>query len=209
VNPPTAPAGFLRARPWSAVDLVSLDFEATGLDLTRDTIISFGAVPIRSKMIDVGECRYQLVDPGDVELSPASITVHGLRPVDLDGAPSVDAAREALSDAIGGRFIVVWYAAVETAFLAKLLGGSSRSWRKRIVDTRDMLALVEPGTSYTLSEAADRYGVPVASPHHALDDALVTAQLFLVLASRLEASGRRTIREFQPALSRFLLRRAG
>jgi DNA polymerase III epsilon subunit-like protein len=31
--------------------------------------------------------------------------------------------------------------------------------------------------------------VPVASPHEALDDALVTAQLFLVLASRLE--GRR------------------
>jgi DNA polymerase III epsilon subunit-like protein len=32
-------------------------------------------------------------------------------------------------------------------------------------------------------------GVPVADPHHALDDALVTAQLFLVLAARWEAGG--------------------
>ena len=37
--------------------------------------------------------------------------------------------------------------------------------------------------------AAERYGVPVAAPHEALDDALVTAQLFLVLASKLEAKG--------------------
>ena len=47
----------------------------------------------------------------------------------------------------------------------------------------------------TLEQAADRLGVPVASPHHALDDALVTAQLFLVVASRMEAAGVRTARE--------------
>jgi DNA polymerase-3 subunit epsilon len=206
VTAPQAPPGFLRGRPWSSVDLVSLDFEATGLDLTRDTIISFGVVPIRRGLIDVGESRYQLVDPGDVALSPSSITVHGLRPVDLEGAPSVDAARKALAEAIEGKFIVVWFAAVETAFLAKLFGGTARSWRKRIVDTRDMLAQVEPGETFTLSEVADRYAVPVASPHHALDDALVTAQLFLVLASRLEARGRGTIRELQSARRSFLRR---
>ena len=207
---PAAPPGFQRARNWSSADLVALDFEATGLDLSRDTIISFGLVPIRRRVIDVGASRYQLVDPGDVAVSPASITVHGLRPVDLEGAPSVDAAREALAEAIEGKFIVVWYAAVESAFLAKLFGGSLRSWRKRIVDTRDMLAQVEPGRTYTLSEVAERYHVPVASPHHALDDALVTAQLFLVLAARLEAQGRRTIRQFQrPSAPAAALRRAG
>lgn len=31
--------------------------------------------------------------------------------------------------------------------------------------------------------------VPVVNPHEALDDALVTAQLFLVLATKLEARG--------------------
>jgi len=210
VKVPARPPAHHRAQPWSSAELVALDFEATGLDLSRDTIISFGTVPIRHGRIDVGDSRYQLVDPGDVELSPGAITVHGLRPVDLADAPSIDAAREALAEAIEGKFIVVWFAEVESAFLSKLFGGSGRSWRKRIVDTRDMLAQVEPGRMYTLSEVAERYEVPVASPHHALDDALVTAQLFLVLAARLEAQGRRTIRQFQrPAAPAPVLRRAG
>jgi len=117
MNRPPGPPGFHRSRSWSSVDLVALDFEATGLDLTHDTIISFGVVPIRRRRIEVGESRYQLVDPGDVALSPASIKVHGLRPVDLEGAPPVDAALEALAEAIEGKFIVVWFAAVESALL--------------------------------------------------------------------------------------------
>ena len=38
---------------------------------------------------------------------------------------------------------------------------------------------------YALTQTAERFGVPVSDPHDALDDALVTAQLFLVLAGRL------------------------
>jgi DNA polymerase III epsilon subunit-like protein len=42
---------------------------------------------------------------------------------------------------------------------------------------------------YALAAAAKRYGVPMERPHHALDDALTTAQLFLVLATRLSKHG--------------------
>jgi DNA polymerase III epsilon subunit-like protein len=38
----------------------------------------------------------------------------------------------------------------------------------------------------SLTESAVRYGVPVSEPHHALDDAVVTAQLFLIVATALE-----------------------
>jgi DNA polymerase-3 subunit epsilon len=51
----------------------------------------------------------------------------------------------------------------------------------------------------TLEGCADRYGVPVASPHHALDDALVTAQLFLVVATKLTARGVRAVKDLQGA----------
>jgi len=61
-----------------------------------------------------------------------------------------------------------------------------------------MFALEEdPPRPFTLSSVAEGLGVPVASPHHALDDALVTAQVFLIAASRLEARGVRTVRELQ------------
>jgi DNA polymerase III epsilon subunit-like protein len=42
---------------------------------------------------------------------------------------------------------------------------------------------LHPG--YGLSATAQRFGVPVDNPHEALDDALVTAQLFLVLVGKL------------------------
>jgi DNA polymerase-3 subunit epsilon len=45
----------------------------------------------------------------------------------------------------------------------------------------------------SLSSAAEHYGVPVANPHDALDDAMVTAQLFLIVAARLEARGTSTV----------------
>ena len=65
------------------------------------------------------------------------------------------------------------------------------------VDGADRAARRTPG--YALTVSAGAYGVPVANPHEAFDDALVTAQLFLVLASKLpghpDPSVRRLLRE--------------
>ncbi len=198
VAPPLGPERRLRRAPWRSVGFVSLDFEATGLDFRRDTIVSFGTVPVSGGRIEVGGSIYQLVDPGDVPPSPGSVVVHGLRPVDLVEAPSIDAAREILSAAIARRFLLTWWGSVEAAFLDKLFGGGPRLWQKRMVDVRDLVLALE-GTAaaqLTLSGAAEHYKVPVASPHHALDDALVTAQLFLVMAAKLDGTAR-SVREFQ------------
>jgi hypothetical protein len=46
--------------------------------------------------------------------------VDGLRPVDLRGAPDLDAARTGLGAAIDGRFLVAWAAGVEPAFLDRM-----------------------------------------------------------------------------------------
>ena len=197
---PAAPGSSRRKWSWTRLDFASLDFEATGLDFERDTIVSFGVVPIRRGRIEVGESVYELVDPGGVPPSPESVIVHGLRPVDLRGARSLDAAREALTAALEGRFLVTWWAPVEAAFLSKLFGGGAKTWLKRAVDVRKLVMALEPEAgAMTLTQAADRFGVPVASPHHALDDALVTAQLFLVTASRLAARGRASFRDLQRA----------
>jgi len=178
---------------------VSLDFEATGLDFTRDTIVSFGVVPIRMGRIDVGDAVYELVDPGEVAPSPMSVTVHGLRPVDLRGAQGPEAARAALAPLIAGRFLVTWAGGVEAGFLDVMYGGGVRSWLRRCIDARElMLALDDdPPAPFTLTSVAEHLGVPVASPHHAMDDALVTAQVFLVAGARLEASGVSTVRALQ------------
>ena len=96
-------------------------------------------------------------------------------------------ARRTLRDALDGRFLVTWWAPVEAAFLDRIFGGGLRSWRRRAIDVRELLISLEgpSAVQLTLSQAAERFSVPVASPHNALDDALVTAQLFLVIAAKL------------------------
>jgi DNA polymerase-3 subunit epsilon len=199
VRRPASPPVTGRKRSWRRAEFAALDFEATGLDFARDRIISFGVVPIRAGQIFVGESVYEMVDPGEVAPSPESVTVHGIRPMDLIGAQSMDEAAAKLRSAIERQFLVTWFAAVEAAFLDKLFGGGQRRWRRRCVDVRKLVLWLEraedpswqPGT---LTDVAERYEIPVASPHNALDDALVTAQLFLVAASRFASLGRPTVK---------------
>lgn len=187
-------------RPWREVELAALDFETTGLDLERDSIVSFGVVPVRGGRVVLADAIHQLVEP-HVAPSPRSQTIHGLRPQDLAGSPRIEQARELLAGALSRRFLLVWFADVELHFLAANFGGSERTWRRRTIDVRNLAieadgapfsARSKPG--YGLSWAAERLGVPVASPHDALDDALVTAQAFLVLAGRMPGRPTPTVR---------------
>jgi DNA polymerase-3 subunit epsilon len=191
VTPPAAPPRRLRRRSWREAEFASLDFETTGLDLANDAVVSFGVVPVIGGRVIVGEGIHQLVAPA-VPSSPVSMKIHRILPRDLAEAPALEGARERLRAELAGRYLLAWYAGVELAFLRRMFGGRRRAWIRRTVDVRDLAIAVEgadPDVRFGLSTTAERYGVPVANPHEAFDDALVTAQLFLVLAARLEAAG--------------------
>ena len=196
-----APPPRARAVPWRDVEYVALDFETTGLDLRSDTVISYGVVPVRRGRVIVAESAHQLIDP-HVPPSPRSQTIHELRPQDLAGSPSLAEARERLRDALESRYVLVWFAGVEVHFLNAIFGGGARRWRRRTIDVRNLAITADglPGPTrdkpgYSLTGTAERYGVPVADAHQALDDALVTAQLFLVLAEKVPRHADPTVRE--------------
>jgi len=192
VSRPAAPRRAERRGSWRDASFLSLDFETTGLDLVADRIVSFGAVPVTRGAVELGAAVHRLVDPGDRAPSRVSVTVHGIRPSELEGEMSGADAADELSRLLERRFLLAWYADVEIAFLRKMFGRRPR-WDHRTVDVRDLyLDQAGEGADRTsLSDAAAACGVPVADPHQALDDALVTAQLFLVLAARRgRAAGR-------------------
>lgn len=196
VRGPSPPPRRGRRLGWREVEFASLDFETTGLDHRRDAVVSFGVVPVRGGRVQVGEAVHQLVFP-TVPASASSMKIHHLLPQDLSGAPPLEEARETLRAALEGRFVLAWYAEVEVAFLRRIFGGGRRTWRRRTVDARRLAIELEgarPDVRNTLAATAARYGIPVSSPHEALEDALVTAQLFLVLATKLEARGSRPVR---------------
>jgi len=189
---PVRPRG-IGSGPWRRAAYASLDFETTGLDLEGDDIISFGVIPIDEGRILPGRSTYREVRP-DRPLKPASIAVHGLRPVDLEQASALGTVVNDLHDALAGRYVLAWAAQIEAAFLARVFGRRSSWWRKQIIDVLRLALLVEgagegPHRDYSLTAVAGRLGVPVERPHHALDDALTTAEVFLVLQPELERRG--------------------
>jgi DNA polymerase-3 subunit epsilon len=188
---------------WTEADLVALDFETTGLEPSRDAIVSFGVVPVTAGRVDLSGAAYQEVVP-DVPLSAGSIAVHELRPQDLVTAPRFGAVRNSLRVGLDGRWILAWVAEVETGFLARAFGGRPASWRRRTIDVWGLAVFLDGlegrvprRGGLTLAAAAAHWGVPVERPHHALDDALMTAELFLVLATKLASRGYSDLRSLR------------
>ena len=205
----------LRRRPWVEAEFASLDFETTGLDPDRDAVVSFGVVPVRHGRVILAESEYREVAP-EAPLTARSIVVHGLRPLDLRGAPALHEVIPDLRASLQGRYLLAWSADVEAGFLSRAFGGSRRWWRWRIVDVLLLAQIADrlegraarPG-DYNLTKAAGRFGTPVHAPHHALDDALTTAQLFLVLATKLSTKGYGTRARLLKAGRRLRAQRSG
>jgi DNA polymerase-3 subunit epsilon len=199
---PNSPPRLLRRRRWQDVEFAALDFETTGLDLRRDAVISFGIVPLCNGRIELSGALYQEVSPS-AELSHRSITIHHLRPLDLADAPELDDVLGILREGLEGRYLLTWSAEIEATFLSRIFGGSVRRWMARTIDVLRLAILsdridgreIAPG-GYALAETVTRAGLPPEEAHDAQNDALMTAEMFLVLAARLGAHGFGEVRTF-------------
>jgi DNA polymerase III subunit epsilon len=185
----------VRSPSWRRADFIAIDVETTGLDPRRDEVISFAGIPIESARIIAPEVVHSLVRPRAASTG-ASAEIHGLRDHDLAGAPSAPEALAPLAAAMRGRTPVVHAQWVERTFLGK----AGCPLPRRIVDTAVLWRMLsvargeaDPGTC-SLSRIAEALGLPAHRPHTAEGDTLTAAQVFLAMATHLEAHGRATVR---------------
>jgi DNA polymerase-3 subunit epsilon len=174
---------------WRSEPLAVVDIETTGLDPDRHEVLSIGVVDIDGGRVQVGSAWYREVRPRTAPTAD-TVVVHGIRPV--DSAQGADPAVVALEvqERLRGRRLVAHVARIETGFLGRWL--DSGRWRpeRPPLDT-DVLArlhlLRTQGLRLEqhigLGAAAGLFGLPEHGRHHALGDALTTAQLLLALAS--------------------------
>ncbi|ARU54391.1 exonuclease family protein [Oleiphilus messinensis] len=178
--------------PLSDVPFVALDFETTGLNAKQDDIVSIGLVPFTLQRVYCRHARHWLVQP-KTSLSDESVTIHGIRHSDLNRAPSLIHLLEPLLQDLAGKVVVVHYRYIERHFLYQIL---HRRLNERLifplVDTMQIEAdirhqglrawwnRVSGGkvASLRLANCRTRYGLPGYTAHHALTDALATAELF-------------------------------
>jgi DNA polymerase-3 subunit epsilon len=190
--------------PWREARYCAVDLELSGLDPKRHEIVSFGAVPIEDGRVQLGGAVHGRVRPLR-EISESSIRVHGLRAADLADAPALDEAIDPLLAVLAGRIPVVHVAAIERGFLRPALRRQGLRLRAPIIDT-SVLGLVWLHEHYgggprhlPLSNLSQTLGLPSHHPHDAFGDALTTAQVFLALATHLDALRPQTVRRLSTA----------
>ncbi|SHF05645.1 DNA polymerase-3 subunit epsilon [Modicisalibacter ilicicola DSM 19980] len=177
--------------PIGQASLVALDLETTGLDPGRHGIVSIGVLPFSLRRIRLSEKRYWVLNPPRT-LTEKSVTLHRITHSEIASAPDLDDILDELLAVLAGRLAVVHYRNIERSFLDSAVRARLRerlmfpvidtmqlearlhrrrrwAWAKRLSGRKPL--------SIRLHESRQRYHLPPYPGHHALGDALATAEL--------------------------------
>ena len=183
-------------QPGPADEVVAIDCETTGLDVARDDIITIAAVKIRGDRILASE-RFQAILRPDAKMEAAAIKVHHVfeREVEEKGRLIYKVLPELLHF-IGARPLVGYYLDFDIAMLDKyvlpFIGIELPNRRIEVSSLYDERKYGDapPGTTVDLSFNAilKDLGIPRLAQHDALNDALMTAMMYVALRD-LKARG--------------------
>lgn len=191
---------------------VVFDTETSGLDLSKNRLLSIAAVAMHGLDLCLEETFEAVIAQSDVGGATAAV-VHGLISSDLAGGRPEDEAVARFLAFAGQSVLVAHHAAFDLRMLRKALAGHRRVkvWNP-VVDTAQLARRVEIGPmssndargaenreDYRLDTLVARYDIEVPERHTAAGDALATALLFQRL---LRKAGKRGIRTLGELLSR-------
>ncbi|SFU66040.1 DNA polymerase-3 subunit epsilon [Halomonas korlensis] len=177
--------------PIAKVPMVAMDMETTGLDARRHGIVSLGLVPFTLSRVLLAQRRYWVVKPRQ-PLNRQSVTFHHITDSQVADEPDLEAILPELLEALTGRLAVVHYRHIERPFLDRAVKARlGEGIRFPVIDTMSLEArlyrqplwarfrrwLGRPPVSIRLQSSRARYGLPAYQGHHALIDALATAEL--------------------------------
>lgn len=191
-----APAGPLRdflATPfpdirqdYRKVDYVALDLETSGLDSRTKHILSIGHVTIHAQRIHLDTARHILLQT-PTPLQSDNVGIHRLTDDMLADGHAFAEALQALLPKLAGKVLLAHHAQIEIGFLrAACQQVFNSDWLMPVVDTQWLArqrlerrhAVYQP-TALRLASLRETHHLPRYPAHHALSDALATAELFL------------------------------
>ncbi len=183
--------------PWREARWCAIDLELTGLDPINDEIVAIGAVPIENGRLILADSMYTLVRSARRSEHDA-VLLHKLRVADLADAPPLERAAEMVMEVLAGRVPVFHTAWVEKTFLAPLFSAAHVRF-PAAADTElvgRLFVYFRDGAApprMSLAGLSELLGQSGEAPHHALADALTTAQAFIALATKLDGFERQTV----------------
>ncbi|MDH6426466.1 DNA polymerase III subunit epsilon [Paenibacillus odorifer] len=177
--------------PLSELETVIFDLETTGFSHQHgDEIMSFGAVKVVGEQIKEEECFYTLVNCQTT--IPEDITrLTGITEEMTQSAPSLMDGLHNFMSFVGQNVLVAHASSHDKAFLNAALWKTSKvQLTHRVLDTMMLARWLEPQRSnYSLDELLYVHEIPIHGRHHALEDAKMTAQLWVIYLREISERG--------------------
>ena len=185
------------------IDIVSIDFETTGLDIVKDKVISIGTVNIGHLGINLTLSSHQLISTNK-KLPESSVVIHQITDTQLNDAMSIEVALPALLKKLSGKVLLAHNAKLELGFINKMcqeLYGSSfvipvidtQYLAKRSLERQNKIFKSNELRLFNLRKS---YNMPAYKAHNALMDAIATAELFLAMVSKIASNKNASLRDF-------------
>ena len=175
----------LREQRW-----VVLDLETTGLNMSKDRVLSIGAVVIEDGAIDFSQQFERTLQCRELKLSP-SVLIHGLGPNAIAAGSDPAQALLELLEFIGDSPVLAFHAPFDQHMLGRAVKEHlGHKLQHVFLDVADIAPFLCPQAQIReagLDEWIEGFRLEVFERHHASADALATAELALILFSRARA----------------------
>lgn len=171
---------------------VVVDTETTGLNLHRDCLLSIGAVAIDDGAIDLGNCFERTLQYNGAKTQP-SVLIHGLGPSALAAGSEPKEALLDFLEFVGDSPLLAFHAWFDQHMLGKAfkqyLGYKCQAPWLDVAEIAPLLCPEQAARVAGLDNWIAHFGLQVEERHHASADALVTAELCMILFSHARRQG--------------------
>jgi len=168
-------------------EVVVFDCETTGLNPKVDEIISIGAVKIRGNKILTNEALHLYVEQKK-QIKHESITIHQIRHCDLENAIPIKEAIETFLHYIGNKTLVGYYLEFDVAMINKYIKpmyGITLPNRQEEVSAiyydKKIETIPQGHIDLKFDTILKDLDLPTLQAHDALNDAVMTAMIYLKL----------------------------
>lgn len=171
----------------SVDEIVVFDCETTGLNPKIDDIVSIGAVKIKGNKILTDEAIHIYIEQ-DKEIDHKSITIHQIRNCDLYGAIPLKEAIEKFLYYIGNRPLAGYYLEFDVAMVNKYIKPmygitlpNEQEEVSSIYYDKKIHTIPQGNIDLRFDTILEDLGLPKLQAHDALNDAIMTALIYLKL----------------------------
>ena len=171
-------------------ELIVFDTETTGLNPKNDEILSIGAVKIQNNKIITSQ-TFEVYLKNSKEISSKSIEIHGIRECDLHNAIEPQEAIKDFLHFIGNRRLVGYYLEFDVSMINKyikpMLGITLPNTMIEVSEIyydREITLIPQGNIDLRFDTILKKCGVPDMGAHNAVNDAIMTAMIYLKLTKQ-------------------------